>query len=162
MLSPGFEADKVPVPTSKSGTFINVLPTGILLLQTTAQTSYCAFLIYSTRAKPVIINPYVEQSVLDQNRISRASMPFFGFIRHVDSYLPQNTHWHPLEFNHTEDILVPTKLLSPEYFGHWCLQNLGERLHYLEDNDQHGDGPPVVIKDFGAANARYFVPVPSV
>jgi hypothetical protein len=48
-----------------------IIPTGMLLLQTISQTLYSSFLVFTTRASPVLIKPFLEDHVLEENKIAR-------------------------------------------------------------------------------------------
>jgi hypothetical protein len=50
------------LPKDNNSTILSnfIIPTGMLLLQTISQTLYCSFLVFSTRASPVLVKPFLE------------------------------------------------------------------------------------------------------
>jgi hypothetical protein len=71
-----------------------------LLLQTISQRSlFCSFLVFSTGASPVLIKPFLEDYIWEENKKARKPLPMFLIIHQFDCYLPQNTYWYPVKFD---------------------------------------------------------------
>jgi hypothetical protein len=74
--------------TNSLGEIKSIIPTGLLLLQTIAQSLHCAFLVFSTRSQSLRIKPYLSDTERLDNMRNRKPMPLYLILHHVDSFIP--------------------------------------------------------------------------